>query len=142
MNGETANIIPYFQRRPGVLSGTLQRVFAQRNGPEIGLIIVDDESPAPAADEVALLSPSERAAITLIRQKNAGPGFARNVALDALPPTADWIALLDSDDLWEPDHLALAISTLRRGYDFYFTNEQGGGTATTFDTMGFYPSLH
>lgn len=46
----------------------------------------------------------------LIRQDNAGPGAARNTGY--LASTRDWIAYVDSDDLWLPWTLPVLIDTL------------------------------
>jgi hypothetical protein len=32
------------------------------------------------------------------------------------------MAFLDSDDVWEIDHLAIATSALEAGFDFYFSD--------------------
>ncbi|MBS0639458.1 MAG: glycosyltransferase family 2 protein [Acetobacteraceae bacterium] len=142
MTAEVAIVVPYFQRQPGVLRGTVQKVFAQRNAPTFELIIVDDGSPVPVDGELAGLEPPPHARITLVRQANAGIAGACNAGLAAVPPTATWIARLDSDDHWDPDHLATAVKALRQGYDFFFANEQGGEPVPRFAVQGFSPEDH
>jgi succinoglycan biosynthesis protein ExoW len=116
-------IIPYFQRDPGILARALASVFRQElpAGAKVEVVVVDDESPAPAAPELDTLRPEHRALVTVLSQPNGGPGSARNRGLDHLVGTgADYVAFLDSDDIWGPRHLAEAVAALRRGFDFYF----------------------
>lgn len=67
------------------------------------LIIVDDASTDGTSD-IALLYQAENPQIQLLRNaENAGVAFSRNRGVRAA--RHDWIAFLDSDDLWEPDKL-------------------------------------
>jgi succinoglycan biosynthesis protein ExoW len=142
MIAEVAIVMPYFQRQPGILRATLQTVFAQRNSPTFNLIIVDDGSPAPVDIELQDLTDRERSQITLIRQSNQGVAAACNVGLAAVPRTAQWIARLDSDDHWDPDHLARGVAMMRAGFDFFFANEQGGEPVPRLEVVGFRASDH
>ncbi len=47
----------------------------------------------------------------MIRQPNSGPGAARNRGIAA--SRAEFVAFLDADDEWLPDHLATALAALR-----------------------------
>jgi succinoglycan biosynthesis protein ExoW len=60
--------------------------------------------------------------IILVEQANTGAAGARNKGLDRLPEGTRFVAFLDSDDEWFPDHLANALFALRRGFDFYFAD--------------------
>lgn len=77
------------------------------------VIVVNDGSPDTEALEQAL-SPY-RAALTYLRQPNAGPSSARNLAIRAARGT--YLALLDSDDVWEPDYLAVQVAALEADAD-------------------------
>ncbi len=116
-------VIPYFQREAGLLARALASVFGQElpAGAALEVVVVDDGSPAPVEPELAGLGPGARAAVTVLRQANAGPGAARNRALDHLAATgASHVAFLDSDDLWAPRHLAEAAEALGLGFELYF----------------------
>lgn len=118
-----AVIIPYFQRDAGILRKAVNSVLAQDlpDGATTWLIIVDDSSPSPAKDELATLSSADRSKVTLVTQHNGGPGAARNRALDLVADQgADFVAFLDSDDVWKPQHLRDAVAALDQGFDFYF----------------------
>jgi succinoglycan biosynthesis protein ExoW len=139
-----AVIIPYFQRDAGLLSKALQSVFAQ-NLPlstELWVIVVDDDSPAPAASAIEGLPHADRRRITLRKQANAGPGQARNAALDLVADRgADYVAFLDSDDIWKPDHLRDAVAALEAGFDFYFCDHRRFEDTETYASTLASPTL-
>lgn len=114
-----AVIIPYFQREPGILRKALESVFASEGVNDVYVVLVDDESPIPATEELAKIG-NTRFPVRLIQQRNAGPGGARNTGLDNLPDEVDYVAFLDSDDTWAPQHLRNAILALEAGFDVYF----------------------
>lgn len=86
-------VIPTYNRRDYLIA-CLESVAAQRFAPH-EVIVVDDGSSDGTVEALA-----ERRDVTLIRQENAGPGAARNAG--AAAATGDYIAFLDSDDLWFP----------------------------------------
>lgn len=117
-------VIPYYQRERGILQRALRSVFAQREVPcPMHVVVVDDGSPLPAAEELAGLDPPrERIVLRVATQPNAGPAAARNAALSMTPPGTRYVAFLDSDDVWTEDHIARAVHALELGYDFYFAD--------------------
>lgn len=113
-------VIPYFQRSPGVLQRALRSIAAQRDCPaSLEVIVVDDASPAAAADELRACE-GLGLRVKVIVQRNGGPGAARNTALDHVDPTSSYVAFIDSDDEWAEWHLARALQALGHGYDFFF----------------------
>ena len=92
-------VIPLWNGRDTVRE-TVASVFAQ-SWRDFELIVVDDGS---TDDGVALLEGIGDPRLRILRQANQGAGPARNAGIAAA--TADWIAFLDADDLWLPDHLA------------------------------------
>jgi succinoglycan biosynthesis protein ExoW len=120
---KVAVLIPYFQRRPGILANTLRAVFAQEGFDAYQIIVVDDGAPAPARDELQSLG-AGRERVKLVEQSNAGPGAARNTALANLPAHIPYVAFLDSDDELRPRYLADAVHALEQGYDLFFGNSQ------------------
>ncbi|WP_265519650.1 glycosyltransferase family 2 protein [Nitratireductor luteus] len=116
-----AVIIPFYQQEKGILSRALDSIAAQTYD-DIEVIVVDDSSPLSPVEEIAARPMTERDRITVIRQSNGGPGKARNTALDAVPSSADYAAFLDSDDRWEPEHIATAVSGLDAGFDLFFAD--------------------
>jgi succinoglycan biosynthesis protein ExoW len=126
-----AVIIPYFQRDAGVLRRALDSVRGQElpEGLKVHVYLADDGSPRPATREVL-----DTDGVTIVAQANAGPGAARNAALDRLwtDGGADFVAFLDSDDIWHPEHLADAIAALDAGYDFYCCDNARPGDFALF----------
>lgn len=119
-------VIPYYQKQAGILQRALESVFAQ-NYQNFDIIIVDDQSPFPIEDDLDKLTGEQRARISVIKQPNAGPGGARNTGLDNVSKETDFVAFLDSDDLWTPDHLQNAYETMTRfGADCYWASITGG----------------
>ena len=115
-------IIPYFQRTPGILTRALLSIAAQRGCPiPVHVVVVDDGSPAPTEPEIACMAETSLS-VQVIKQANGGPGMARNTGLSNAPSNTGFIAFLDSNDEWMPDHLARAVAALECGYDFYFAD--------------------
>lgn len=124
MSHKIAIIIPFFQKREGILSAAIRSAFKQHGVNKLDIIVIDDQSPVPADSELVSLRreglPTEY--VRIIRQQNTGPAGARNKGLDSVVPGTEYIAFLDSDDQWEEGHLSNAITALDLGYDFYFAD--------------------
>jgi len=72
-------------------------------------LVVDDGSSdetAAIAEEFAATDPRVR----VIRQRNLGASVARNAAIECA--AGDYFALLDADDVWMPDFLAVQLAIL------------------------------
>jgi succinoglycan biosynthesis protein ExoW len=117
-----AIVIPFFQRKPGLLTQCVQSILDQPAAPAYRIIVVDDGSPIAAETDLAELIPIAGDRLQIIRQPNAGPGAARNRGLDSVPPGTRYITFLDSDDAWCGPFLADAVHALDLGYDFFFGN--------------------
>ncbi len=119
-------VIPFYQKQTGVLQRALKSI-SRQTFQDFDILIVDDESPLPAEGELQSLSSEERRRIRVIRQANAGPGGARNTGLDNIPAESRFVAFLDSDDEWAPEHLSNAYGTLTHyGADCYWDSIDGG----------------
>ena len=101
-------VMPLFNKEIYV-ARTIESVIGQTFG-DWKLIIVDDGS---SDGGPAVVEGFRDPRIEMIRQENAGPGAARNTGI--LAGKADWIAFLDADDLWLPEHLA-TMDELRRQF--------------------------
>jgi len=94
-----------------VIAETIRSVQAQ-SYPNWEMLIVEDGSPDGTADVVAGFV-AEDSRVRLIRQANAGPAMARQVALDHA--RGRYIAFLDSDDMWLPNKLERQLAFMACG---------------------------
>lgn len=94
-------VMPLYNKAPHV-AAALASISAQSLAAH-EVIVVDDGSTDGSREIVAQL---DIAGLRLLDRAPPGPGgyAARNLGIEAA--TGDWIAFLDADDLWAPDHLA------------------------------------
>ena len=112
-------VMPAYNVEPYV-GDAIRSALAQTYG-DFELIVVDDGSKDGTAEIVRDLARQDRR-IHLVQQLNRGLAGARNSALRA--SRGEFFALLDSDDLWEPEFLAqqLAVMHLRPDVDIVTGN--------------------
>lgn len=91
-------VIPVHEK-PHTIRGTIESALAQTDG-EFELILVGE----PDDSSMAVARRIDDPRIRIVEQSNLGAGAARNAGIEA--SRHDWIAFLDADDLWLPDHLA------------------------------------
>ncbi len=103
------DIVTALYNKAPFITRTIESVIAQ-DFTDWHLFVVDDGSTDDGPDRVAKFSDSR---ITLIRQKNAGVGPARNTGIAA--GSSPWVAFLDADDIWMPDHLS-ELDKVRKAY--------------------------
>jgi len=97
-------IMPVFNREH-LVRPALESVLAQSYKP-CQIIVVDDGSTDGTAAILGDFSPE----VTVLRQSNQGPYPARNLALKHA--SGDYLAFIDSDDLWTPRKLEKQVSIL------------------------------
>jgi glycosyltransferase involved in cell wall biosynthesis len=114
-------VIPTYNRAQ-FLARAIDSVIAQTCG-DCEIIVVDDGSCDATADVVAHYGDR----ILYILQANAGPSAARNRGWRRAQH--DWIAFLDSDDVWKPTKLQQQIELVQRtGTLVCFTDVEIVGT--------------
>jgi glycosyltransferase involved in cell wall biosynthesis len=99
-------VIPAY-RVSQFISATLDSVLAQ-TFQDYEIIVVNDGSPDSPELEKALKPYSDR--IIYLHQENQGPSGARNTGI--LAARGQYVALLDGDDFWAPDHLSAQLALL------------------------------
>jgi len=91
----------------------------QQSERDFELLIVDDGS----TDDTAALCAKHGSALHYFQQKRRGVSAARNLGVQNAG--GQWLAFLDSDDLWEPHKLAQQVHWLAAhpGVQLCYTNE-------------------
>lgn len=137
-------IVPFYQRRPGLLLKALKSVLDQKlaSDTRLEIVVVDDESPCPPDEDIAALPDLGRHTLTELKQKNGGPGAARNIALDYFSDKqVDFIAFIDSDDVWCPGHIEYALGGLGVDADYFFSNHMRDSLSTDQDYFTLHPVI-
>ena len=95
-------VIPSYNRAD-LLEQTVRAALAQTL-PPLEVIVVDDGS----TDATPQVCATFVEPVRCIRQENKGLPAARNTGIRAA--RGDWVALVDSDDLWPPEKLAVQVA--------------------------------
>lgn len=106
-------VIPTYNRSRDVRVAIGTVVAQTYPADEIEIVVVDDGS---TDDTAEVLSREFGDRIRYLHKPNGGVSSARNVGMAAA--RGDYLALLDSDDEWLPEHLAAQIEFLERHPDF------------------------
>lgn len=113
MNNRTVSVIIPTYNRGHLVGEAIQSVLNQDiRDCSLEIIIVDDGSVDDTQDVVAQFGKDVR----YIYQDNQGVGAARNRGVEAA--SGEWLAFLDSDDLWLPDKLSLQFQVLQHFPEF------------------------
>ena len=106
MNNKISVIIPTYNRENLIIK-TIESVLEQ-SFTNFEVIVIDDCSTDDTPNIIAALQDSRIRYIRL--DKNSGAQVARNAGI--LSATGEWIAFLDSDDIWHKDKLKLQFKVL------------------------------
>ena len=104
--------------RAHLIRRVLDSVYSQTRLPD-EVIVVDDGS----KDDTCNIIKSHYPDVVLLSQENQGVSSARNKGIETAK--FDWIALLDSDDAWQPEKIEYQMKSLENQSEFLFchTNE-------------------
>ncbi|ROR33681.1 glycosyl transferase family 2 [Curtobacterium sp. JUb34] len=100
-------VMPVY-RRADVVGAAIASVRAQQHA-NWELLVVDDGSGDETADVVRRIAADEPR-VRLVERENGGAGAARNTGLAAV--RGDFVAFLDADNTWRPEHLSAALAGL------------------------------
>jgi glycosyltransferase involved in cell wall biosynthesis len=96
-------------RRPEGLRALLSGLAAQRLASEaldVDFVIVDNEGSDEARSICDGFSRTSGRSVRYVVEPQRGISFARNACLDHLPPASEFFAMIDDDEVPEPDWLA------------------------------------
>lgn len=114
-------IVPAYQAA-AYLGDTLATVARQTQVPR-ELIVVDDGSTDTTCAVVESFAAAHpQLSVRLMREPHRGPGATRNAGVRAAQ--SEWVAFLDSDDLWYPQKLERILGSIsaRPQGNFYYHN--------------------
>jgi glycosyltransferase involved in cell wall biosynthesis len=106
-------VIPTFNRAQQVQAAMLSVL--EQTYPEFEVIVVDDGSTDGTGEAIQRLISQQRGNAKQTRyffQANQGPSVARNKGIEQA--RGEWIAFLDSDDVWLPEKLEWQVRAIER----------------------------
>ncbi len=109
MRKKVSIVIPAYNAS-AFIEKAINSVRTQTAEAEFQIIVSDDRSADNTLEIVRAMSETDPRIIAVPNQRAKGPSGARNTALDAA--NGDYIAFLDADDYWLPDHLQSALDFL------------------------------
>lgn len=112
-------IIPLYNAKD-TIAFTLDSALKQTIQENFEIIVVNDGSNDGSEKiiEKAILDNDTRIPIRLINKENGGVSTARNCGIKEA--TGEWIALLDSDDVWLPEKLEKQIEVIEKNPQIKF----------------------
>ena len=111
LRAEVVTVIPTFDR-----SELLRAAVASALGQTVtdhAVVVVVDGGPQPD------LPPHPRLHLVRLSAHHGVPGLVRNVGIRV--SDSPYLAFLDDDNTWEPDHLAVSLEAHRRGAELSYT---------------------
>ena len=97
--------------------GTLESVIAQTILPH-EVFVIDDGSSDRTLTSVQTFAATSPVPVIVLQSDRLGPAGARNVGIQAA--TGDWIAFLDADDWWKPEHLERICAAVQTSGDVVY----------------------
>lgn len=103
-------IVPAYNAEP-FIEKALHSILAQQlGGRELEILVVDDKSSDDTRGVVQRFGAQHGQVRLLVNERTKGPSGARNTGL--LAARGEFVAFLDADDVWYPNHLQEALQFL------------------------------
>ncbi len=97
-----------------LLDGLSKQVFSNVRPPRWNIIIADNEGSARAEAVCRTFQESASIPLTYVHEPKRGISHARNACLDRVPPDSDFFAMIDDDEIPEPDWLDQLLLVQRK----------------------------
>jgi len=113
MESRISVIIPMYNSRETIVA-CVESVVVQIYSGCIDIIVIDDGSSDDGLSVLknAFISLPENRILTILNKENGGVSSARNMGVKAAK--SEWIAFLDSDDIWYQDKLAKQLDIIHK----------------------------
>ena len=112
-------LMPYYNKRLYVKESIISVI--DQSFKDFELIIIYDDETKKDLDYIKSLEKMDKRIKLIINQKNLGAGLSRNRGIDYAK--GEFIAFIDSDDLWRKDKLQKQITFMKKNnYDFSHTD--------------------
>lgn len=131
MGSKVSVVIPMYNSRDTIVP-CVQSVIDQTYKDLITIIVVNDGSKddSLAVLEAAFKSLPENRVLTIINKENGGVSSARNMGIKAAQ--TEWVAFLDSDDIWFPEKLEKQFEVIAENPDISFLGCNRNGEVYPF----------
>jgi glycosyltransferase involved in cell wall biosynthesis len=106
-NGRVTVVLPTYNRAD-LLPHAIETALDQTARDRCDILVVDDGS----TDDTPAVVARYGSSVSYVRQPNGGLAAARNAGIRATDN--EFIALLDDDDLWQPDKIATQLAAFER----------------------------
>lgn len=105
--GSKVTICACTYRRPeglkALLEGIKKQAFAQIPPPELDIVIADNEGAQVARQVCQDFQDRSDIPLTYVHESRRGISHARNACLNQVPPESDFLAMIDDDEIPDPD---------------------------------------
>lgn len=137
-------IVPAYNAESGIEKAVASILQQTAHADATEILIADDRSSDNTRAIVLKLAEAHPQVKLLPNTRTKGPSGARNTAL--LQATGEYVAFLDADDVWNPDHLEKGIAFLERRpevdvifFNFDIVDQETGRWANDWFSEKKYP---
>ncbi|WP_278620136.1 glycosyltransferase family 2 protein [Ectopseudomonas oleovorans] len=131
MGSKVSVVIPMYNSRDTIVP-CVQSVIDQTYKGLITIVVVNDGSKddSLAVLETAFKELPDNRVLTILNKENGGVSSARNMGINAAQ--TEWVAFLDSDDIWFPEKLEKQLKIISENSSIFFIGCNRNGEVYPF----------